>query len=299
MKIAIIIKYENINNYENVQFKNVCKSEEIDLSILDCDLFKVVTINNVIKIYYANNLLEEYDYILPRTGSATRENDALLYDAMRLNKLNILNDGTCIMKLKNKFAMHLHLSSNKIDNIKSCIINDSNDLSVIDKEFTYSLILKANTGSLGYGIYLVKNKVELENLLNINFLANNKHNYIIQEFVDEYDGVDYRVFMYKNKVISSMKRMASTGDFITNYSRNQLSEEFIVDEELLLICQKVMQSINCEIAGIDLLKTKKGYIVCEVNSAPGFMGLEKTNPGLNEVKQLIIEFKNELNYEKK
>ena len=35
--------------------------------------------------------------------------------------------------------------------------------------------------------------------------------------------------------------------------------------------------LNLDIAGVDLLIDKEGYRICEVNSAPGFEGLEKAS----------------------
>ncbi len=292
MKIAIIIKYVNINSYENLKFRSTCAELGIALNILDRDKFTVL-LDDGIKIYYDNKPLSEFDYIIPRTGSATNSKDAQIYDCMRLSGLNILNDGQTINTLMDKFKVHSLLTANKIPNIKTLVYKNIDDISVIEANFSYPLILKSNTGSLGWGIYKVNNQAELTNMLNIAFLTNANVSYLVQEFISDNQGEDYRVFMYKDKIVGSMKRMAADGDFITNFSKHNLSVAFEVPDEVYQMCIKIMKVLNCDIAGIDLLIRDGQWIVCEVNSAPGFKGLENANKSKNIVKELIRLIKDE------
>ncbi len=286
MKIAIIIKYSNINSFENLKFRSTCSDMGVSLSILDRDKFSVI-LDNEISIYYDNEPLKDFDYIIPRTGSATLKKDAHIYNCIRLAGYNILNDGDAILTLMDKFKVHSLLVANGIPTIKSMTYKDNDDLNLIDSNFSYPLIVKSNTGSLGWGIYKVNNFDELKNMLNMAFMSSQSSYYIIQEFVADDIGVDYRVFMCGNQVISSMKRSSNNGDFIANFTKHNKSEKFEVDDEVTSICQKVMKILNCDIAGIDLMIKDGSYVVCEVNSAPGFKGLEHANSGLNTVKELV------------
>ena len=44
--------------------------------------------------------------------------------------------------------------------------------------------------------------------------------------------------------------------------------------------------MNLDIAGVDLLIDKEGFRICEINSAPGFQGLEKAT-GLNIAAEIV------------
>ena len=39
---------------------------------------------------------------------------------------------------------------------------------------------------------------------------------------------------------------------------------------------KAAQAIGCEVAGVDLIETQKGPIIIEINSQPGWFGLQST-----------------------
>ncbi len=293
MKIAIIIKYENINNYENIKFRKTCSDMGISIKILDCNLFSVV-MKDKVNVYYDGEIIPNFDCIIPRTGSATTIKDAQVYDCIKMAGFNILNDGETINLLMDKCRVHNKLVANNIKTINTIFIRSYNDLSMVKSHLTFPVIVKSNTGSLGWGIYKVDSYENLVDMLNIAVMSNLDCYYIIQEFIES-NGEDHRIFMYKDQVISSMTRFAPDGEFITNYSKHQLCDTFIVDDVVLGICKKVMSTLNCDIAGIDLLKKNGEYVVCEVNSAPGFKGLEQANNGLNVVKKLVKEIKGEVN----
>ncbi len=293
MKIAIIIKYENINKYENLKFRNTCKQNGIALSILDRTKFQVV-MDKEVQVHYDSKPLIDFDYIIPRTGSATSSKDAYVYDAIKTAGFNILNDGTTIKMLMDKLKVHTILTDHKIPTIKSMMLREYDDLTLVDKVFDYPIILKSNTGSLGWGIYKVDSHENLVDMLNISVMSSAKSYFFIQEFVQDDIGNDYRVFMYKDKVIAQMRRYAPEGEFITNFTKHNLSDTFELPKDAYDLCLNVMNALGCELAGIDLLIRDGQFIVCEVNSAPGFQGLEHANPGLNVVKSLIKEFKAEM-----
>jgi len=44
--------------------------------------------------------------------------------------------------------------------------------------------------------------------------------------------------------------------------------------------------LNLDIAGVDLLFDNDSYVICEVNSAPGFKGMEKYTK-INVAEQMV------------
>jgi glutathione synthase/RimK-type ligase-like ATP-grasp enzyme len=47
-------------------------------------------------------------------------------------------------------------------------------------------------------------------------------------------------------------------------------------QELTRIVVDAAKAIGCEIAGVDVMESDQGYIVNEVNSQPGWRGLQST-----------------------
>jgi gamma-F420-2:alpha-L-glutamate ligase len=71
-----------------------------------------------------------------------------------------------------------------------------------------------------------------------------------------------------------MKRESKDGDFRANVSRGAVPTNFEVDYDAEYLALESSKLLHLDIAGVDLLIDEEGYKICEVNSAPGFQGLE-------------------------
>ncbi len=297
MKIAILILERNVNNYENIAFRTVAQKENFSLAFLYVEKITIVTTTKENSIYYEGKLIDDFDVIIPRTGSATTNKVALIINAFK-NQGKVLNDGDAIKVLMNKFKTTSILAKHNIPICDSLLLTAAKDLEIAEQEFGYPMIMKSNTGSLGYGIYLINNKKEFTDLYDHSCLLDKKYFFMLQRFYDFTPGEDIRVFVVCNKIVGAMHRKSDGNDFKSNFTIHGIAEKFEVSEELEKLCLKIPEILNCEIVGIDLLKTKNGYVVCEVNSAPGFKGLQQANPGLNVVKEIYKQVKKDF-FEKK
>ena len=61
-----------------------------------------------------------------------------------------------------------------------------------------------------------------------------------------------------------------------NVSQGARPEACLLDEEAIGPCLGVSKLLGTDYAGIDLLRTQRGYTVVEVNSIPGWSGLQRT-----------------------
>ncbi|RJS80967.1 hypothetical protein CW707_04565 [Candidatus Bathyarchaeota archaeon] len=78
-------------------------------------------------------------------------------------------------------------------------------------------------------------------------------------------------------------------------SRSKTTTYITLDKNLEEIAIKSAQLIECKIAGIDILESQKGPLVVEVNSQPGWRGLQSTTKVdiADEIVNFIItELKN-------
>jgi len=93
----------------------------------------------------------------------------------------------------------------------------------------------------------------------------------VQEFVD-HGYSDIRAFVVGSRVVASMRRVAKS--WKTNYSQGARPEPFEVDHTLEDMAVKSARLIDCEIAGIDILEGPEGPAVVDINSQPGWRGLQ-------------------------
>ena len=107
----------------------------------------------------------------------------------------------------------------------------------------------------------------------------------LQEFVP-HGFSDIRAFVIGNRVTAAMKRVANT--WKTNYSQGAKPVSIKLDQNLEELAAKSASLIQCKIAGIDILKSPSGPLIVEVNSQPGWKGLQSVTKA--NIAEEIVNF---------
>jgi RimK family alpha-L-glutamate ligase len=93
----------------------------------------------------------------------------------------------------------------------------------------------------------------------------------VQEFVRH--GVsDIRAFVVGDRVVAAMRRVAE--GWKTNVSLGAKPTPLELDESLERLAVKASGVIGCKVAGVDILEGEVGPVVVELNSQPGWRGLQ-------------------------
>ena len=166
----------------------------------------------------------------------------------------------------------------------------------IADELKFPLVMKRVYGSLGEGVYLVKDKEELKTKYKT--LATQP--LIFQEYIERSKGFSIRVLVIDGKVVGAFKRV-NNSDFRSNFGETAHSEE-IVDKQIYLdFAQSISDKLHIEYAGIDVLLDKNNNpILCEINSNAFFEEFEKVthiNVGELFANMVIKKMKEKENYE--
>jgi RimK family alpha-L-glutamate ligase len=145
------------------------------------------------------------------------------------------------------------------------------------------IVVKPIFGSRGQGATRV-NDVDIADTI---FKAITFHHGVIymQEFVP-HGHSDIRAFVINSQVIASMRRVA-TG-WKTNYSRGGKPEPAKISKELEEMAIKSTKAVGCKIAGVDILEGPEGPRIVDVNSQPGWKGLQAVTKV--DIAEEIINF---------
>ena len=147
-------------------------------------------------------------------------------------------------------------------------------------ELSFPIVVKKSYGSFGAGVCLARNMQELEKLANE--CMREPHCY--QEFIQESSGCDIRVIVIGGKAIAAMERVAKDGEFRSNIELGGVGKRIELTKEYALAAERAAKALGLDYCGVDLLQSKRGALVCEVNSNAFFEGLEKTT-GVNVAKK--------------
>lgn len=107
----------------------------------------------------------------------------------------------------------------------------------------------------------------------------------LQEFVP-HGFSDVRLFVVGNSVIAAMHRVAQ--NWKTNVSLGARPVAFKPSEELEVLAVKTAQVVGCKVAGVDILESEKGPLIIELNSQPGWRGLQSVASG--NIAEEIVKF---------
>ncbi len=151
------------------------------------------------------------------------------------------------------------------------------------------IVVKPIFGSRGQGATRV-NDIDIADTI---FKAITFHHGVIymQEFV-EHGFSDIRAFVLGDQVIASMRRVA-TG-WKTNYSQGAKPAATEISDEFKDLAIKAAKAVGCKVAGVDILEGPEGPRIVDVNSQPGWKGLQqvaKVNIADELVKLVLSELK--------
>ena len=97
---------------------------------------------------------------------------------------------------------------------------------------------------------------------------------LLQELVAESRGKDVRAMVVGDRVVAAMRRTARAGEFRSNIHRGGVAEAVELGREFGEAAVKAARVMGLEVAGVDMLEARTGPKIMEVNSSPGFEGLE-------------------------
>ncbi len=290
MKVWILTKNGWGNSPANLRLKDTASHMGFSCYVVHPEDFDIiVTKEGKSSIFYQGKNIMLPDCLLPRMGSATTYfAHAVIRHLEHLGVL-VLNSSDSIALSKDKLSALQILKLNNIPIPKTQLAKFPINMGVVRKEFSFPIVLKTVSGSFGKGVFLCESRSKLKDTMDlIEISKDSKTNIILQEFVKSSKGRDIRVIVIGGKAYGAMLRTAKKGRFKANYSQGGKVEFFQITPDIEWLALESARILNLDIAGVDILFDGDKYLVCEVNSAPGFQGFEKATK--IDIPKIIFEY---------
>jgi ribosomal protein S6--L-glutamate ligase len=183
---------------------------------------------------------------------------------------------------------------------KTITIAHSEDTERAFKELNtkFPIILKSSTGTqTGVGVVIIESMRSLHASVQMLLLYNKYLPIIIQEYIKT--DYDVRVIVLDGEILGTMKReVISDGDFRSNVSLGAESSTMELTEIEKKDAIKAAKAVDGRLVGVDFIpaknREKEQPYILEVNSMPGFGGIEKLKKGLTQ--EILKHFKNRDNW---
>lgn len=155
------------------------------------------------------------------------------------------------------------------------------------------LIIKLLESTQGMGVVLAETNKAAESV--INAFKSLHTNILVQEFIKEANGQDIRCFVVNNKVVATIQRQAAKGEFRANLHQGGTASRIKITSEERKLAVKAAKIFDLQVSGVDIIRSKRGPLLLEVNSSPGLEGIE-TATGLDVAGLIIKGIEKKLGY---
>lgn len=283
MKIAILSRNPNLYSTKRIYEAGLQRKHEV--LVIDhtkCDL--MIEKRNPY-IMYRGKKLENVDAVIPRIGASVTFFGTAVVRQFEMMKVFTAIESQALIRSRDKLRSLQILSRAGLGLPKTVFTNYSRNVKeIVQSAGGAPVVVKLLEGTQGLGVVLAETDNAAESI--IDAFNGLKVRVIVQEFIEEAQGADIRAFVVDGVVVGAMKRQAKKGEFRSNLHRGGTAQVIDLTEEEENAALKAARVMGLGICGVDMLQSKHGPLILEVNSSPGLEGIEHAT-GKNIAKSII------------
>lgn len=239
------------------------------------------------EIHYRGAKLEKFDAVIPRIGASVTFYGAAVVRQFEMMGTYCVNESVAITRARDKLRSLQLLARRGIGLPVTAFAHSPDDTAEIIKLVRGApVVIKLIEGAQGKGVVLAETDTAARSV--IGAFRNLDAYFLVQDFIEEARGSDIRCFVVGSKVVAAMKRKAAPGEFRSNLHRGGSASTVKLTRAERATARRAARVLGLNVAGVDLVRTKDGPAVLEVNSSPGLEGIEATTG--EDVAGRIIEF---------
>jgi ribosomal protein S6--L-glutamate ligase len=271
MKIAILSR--NARLYSTQRLVEVARERGHVVRVLDPLRCYVRIAPGDVAIRYKGKPLKDIDAVIPRIGTTSTFYGTAVLRQLEMMGVYTPNPSDAVLRARDKLRALQILAAQGLDMPVTVFGDNPDDTSdVLAMLGDPPHVIKLNEGSQGTGVVLAEKRSASQSV--IEAFRGLYANFLVQEFIAEANGSDLRCFVVGGKVVAAMQRDASAGEFRANLHRGGTAQAATLSTEERQISVRAAKALGLGIAGVDLLRSKRGPLILEVNASPGLEGIE-------------------------
>lgn len=291
MKIAILSK--GPGNYSTKRLKEEALKRNHSVEIIDyvhCEA-RIEKSNPV--VMYNGEVLSGFDAIIPRIAASYTRYGSAIVRQFEMQGVFTTASSIAITRSRDKLRATQLLARAGIGIPKTIFSRGMLNAEEIDKIVEDlngpPIIVKLARGTHGKGVVLAETKKAARSVLQGFYVMDNDGtNILLQEFIEESGGSDIRVLVVGGRVVASIKRQGSEDEFRSNTHLGGVGKAIKLTDEEEKTAVKAAKAMGLPICGIDMMRSKRGPLVLEVNSSASFKTPETVTT--RNVAEKVIEY---------
>jgi len=285
MRIALMAR--NPSLYSHQRLIEAAEDRGHEIEVIDTMRVYIHIASHRPEMYYRGEKLGDFDAVIPRIGASVTFFGTAVLRQFEMMGVYPLNESVAISRSRDKLRSHQLLARKGIGLPVTVFAHSTSRADdIVEMLGGAPVVIKLLEGTQGIGVVLGETAGAAKSM--IQAFGGLKANILVQEFIKESGGSDIRCLVVGDKVVASMMRKGSEGEFRSNLHRGGSAQAVKITPEERSTAVRAAKIMGLNVCGVDMLRSNHGPVVMEVNSSPGLEGVEKATG--KDVAGAIIGF---------
>lgn len=283
----IVILSRGGANYTTKRLKEIARARGHKVRIISYTRCYMAIEKGKPVVYYKGEPVTGVDVIIPRIAQSYTKYGTAVVRQFEMMGVYTLASSIAITRSRDKLRSYQLMSKYGVGIPKTVIAReDVNHKDVLEKVGGAPAIIKVARGTHGNGVVLAETPKAAKAVMQAFYVEG--VNFLVQEFIEESAGTDIRALVVGGRVVASIKRQSLDDDFRSNTHQGGVGKAVKLTPEEEKTAIKAAKAMGLPVCGVDMMRSKKGPLVLEVNSSASIKTPELITK--RDVATKIIEY---------
>ncbi|MDC0741767.1 ATP-grasp domain-containing protein [Polyangium mundeleinium] len=283
--MRFLLLSRNQNLYSTSRIVLAARARGHEVTVIDPLDLQIVVSKGRSSLLHEGNPVPRFDLVIPRIGASITNYGLAVVRQFDLMGVPVLNSAVSIARSRDKLRALQLLNRKNIDVPATICARSPAGVDSALALVGCPAIVKLQQGTQGIGTMIAETPQAVHSLLETLWAMG--QDIVLQEYVRESKGRDIRILVVGGRVVASMRRVAKPGEFRSNLHRGGKGDKVKLLPAYRNAAIRAVKVMGLEVAGVDMLESKKKPKILEINSSPGLEGIERAS-GI-DVASAIIE----------
>ncbi|MBS0290461.1 MAG: 30S ribosomal protein S6--L-glutamate ligase [Proteobacteria bacterium] len=283
--LKICILSSSRQSYTKDRIISVAEARGHHIEVINATRCYVDISSNKPTIHYQGKILHRFDTIIPRIGPSVMFYGVAILRQFEALGMFCLNSSAAITHSRDRLFSHQLLGRAGISMPITAFAHYPGDTKDMIKIVGGApLVIKLLDGPQGKGVVLAETNKAAETV--IQAFRGLKANFIAQAYIKESVKKDIHCIILGNKVLSAIEKIHHENDLSSHNTNHGKTVKLTVVEKKLAV--RAARVLGLKFAAVNLLRTKEGPRVIDVNSSPGLNTFESVTG--DDIACSVIEY---------
>ena len=236
-------------------------------------------------VSYRGIELVGFDAAIPRVAASTNAHGSAVVRQLEMAGVFCLNESGPIARARDKLVCTQMLAEAGVEVPRTAFAHSpryAEDL--VRMVGGPPVVIKVLEGTQGVGVVLADTlraaRSALEAFWGVDVSV------LLQEYIHEAEGADLRFIVLGNETVAVMLRQSVGDEFRSNLHRGGTGASAASSADERALAVHAAQALGLRCAGVDIVRSRRGPLVLEVNGSPGLEGVEEAS-GVDLAERIV------------